>query len=106
MASGDTKKSSNCATGTQTMSGSAVTLVCGFKPKVVRVLNTTNKSTGQWNDLMPDAAVFKTIDSGVGTTDITYATTNGITPTFNGFTIGTDASMNNNNDVVFWEAYK
>ena len=106
MASGDKKLSANSASGTITMGGSALNVICGFKPRLVRILNTTNKSVGEWNDSLPDAAVFKTIDSGVGTTDISYATSNGITPLFNGFTIGTDAAINNNNDVIFWVAFK
>jgi len=106
MASGDKKLSNHCATGGQTATGSAITIDCGFKPKHVLIMNTTNKSTGMWNDSMPNAAVYKTIDSGVGTTDISYATSNGITPLFNGFTIGTDAAINNNNDVLFWTAWK
>lgn len=106
MASGDKKLSNHCATGTVTGTGSAITVICNFKPKVVELNNTSGNCIGKWNDLMPDAALHKIVDSGGGTTDISYVTSAGITPLFNGFQIGTDTDLNVNTEVIFWNAYK
>ena len=106
MASGDTRKNARVATGTYTCTGSAVTFITGFKPAAIEVLNTSGICIGKWNNLMPDAAMCKVVDSGVGTTDISYVTSNGITPTFNGFTLGADADLNVNTEVIFWTAWR
>lgn len=78
----------------------------GFKPTIVKVYNRTTNVQAVWNRVMPDASLQKVVDSGSGTTDVSFVTSNGITPTFNGFTIGTDSSVNNASDVIYWEAYK
>lgn len=79
-------------------------LTPGFRPKRVRLLNVTGVCIGEWQDSMADAAMFKTVDSGSGTTDISFATTNGITPLANGFRLGADADLNVAAEVVHWEA--
>jgi hypothetical protein len=102
----NTKASANIATGEVAGTGSAFNIICGFKPKHLCILNRTRNVRATWNDVMPDASAQLVVDSGVGTTDLSFITTNGITPLFNGFTLGSNASMNTASDVIYWTAFK
>ena len=106
MAAGDKKLSANVASGEVVGTGSAFNVICGFKPKHIRIMNRTDNSHSEWNDAMPDASAQLTIDSGAGSTDVSFITSNGITPLYNGFTIGTNAALNTASDVVYWTAWK
>lgn len=106
MASGDSLRGKNFAVGTVTGTGSAITVVCGFKPTYVSVRNTSGNCYLTWNALQADAAGQKSVDSGAAATDISTISSGGITPSFNGFTIGTDTDINVNTEVIFWEASK
>lgn len=68
----------------------AVTITSGFKPKYVKVWNETSGDQIEWNDKMADAEGFKRVAGGTGS----LVTSNGITPTSDGFTIGLDTDIN------------
>lgn len=106
MAAGDSIKSRDKAVGQVAGTGSAISIVCGFKPLSIRIFNRTQNAQGFWTASMPDASAQLTVDSGSGTTDVSFITSAGITPTFNGFSIGTNASLNTSSDVIYWEASK
>lgn len=94
--------SSDTVTGT----GSAISIFCGFRPVRVTIYNRTKNAQGFWTEAMPVASAQLIIDSGAGTTDVSFVTSAGITPVFNGFTIGTNASLNSASDVIYWIAEK
>src|SRR4030042_2705875 len=104
MALGDQVLSNHVAVGSVDGTGSAITIVCGFKPLSIRVHNIDGDVIAFWDAIMPDAAMQKIVDSGAGTTDISYVTSNGITPAFNGFTIGTDSDLNVSAEELHWVA--
>lgn len=76
----------------------------GFKPKSVSVYNVDGDCYAYWNSEMADDSMIKTVDSGVGTTDISLVVTNGITPRANGFALGADADLNASAEKVVYEA--
>jgi len=76
----------------------------GFRPRSVRVYNVTGNCQGVWLDTMADGACQKTVDSGAGTSDVSFITSNGITPLSNGFTFGADSDLNVAAEVVHFEA--
>lgn len=81
-------------------SGSAIEVVCGFKPRSVKLF-LSDGASGFWNDQMADASAYKRIIAGTGS----FVTSGGITPTTNGFTLGTDANLNpSTSKVVYFEA--
>ena len=106
MAYGDNKLSRDSAVGIIDGTGADISIVCGFKPLHVRILNVDGNAIGEWSALMPDAYIHKIVDSGAGTTDISYAATLGITPLFNGFTIGADTDLNVSGEEIHWIANK
>jgi len=86
--------------------GSAINVTTlSFRPRLVRLFNLGGNAQAYWNREMPDAAMQKVVDSGVGTSDISYVTSNGITPLSNGFTIGADADLNASAELLVWEAF-
>lgn len=50
------------AEGTVAATGSAMSILCGFKPKAVHIVNTTNKVELFWSDPMGAAAGWKRTD--------------------------------------------
>lgn len=93
--------------GAFTADGNAHTVsTVGFKPRKVVVRNVTGLVVGVWTESMPDAAALLTIDSGAASTDLSYITTDGITPTNTGFTVGANADLNANAEVLHWEAHE
>lgn len=96
------------AVGSFTGTGAALTVEIGFRPKAVLFYNETDAadtSLGLAIDGQADAAGFKIKDSGVGTTDLTNVTANGITMGPRGFTVGTDAVYNVNGKVYRYIAF-
>jgi hypothetical protein len=75
-------------------------LICGFRPRKVRLLNITGLCIGEWQESMADASVVKQVTDGT----MTVPTTNGITPLANGFRLGADADLNVAAEVVHFEA--
>ena len=106
MANGDKKLGRNSASVEVAGTGASLPVICGFKPDKVEIYNRTRNSMAVWTSQMPEASAQKMVDSGAGTTDISFVTVNGITPTFNGFNLGTDTDLNQAADVIYCVAFK
>ena len=78
----------------------AFTVVCGFKPRYVRVVNLTDKIEGEWFEGMTADYMLRTVAAGTRT----HQTSNGITITDTGFTMAADSSVNGNNKQLSWIA--
>jgi hypothetical protein len=76
----------------------------GFRPRSVRIYNVTGNCQATWLDSMADGACQKVVDSGSGTSDVSFITTNGITPLANGFRLGADSDLNVASEIVHFEA--
>lgn len=76
----------------------------GFRPKSVKLYNVTGNCSAVWTESMADASMQKLVDSGSGTTDYSFPTTNGITPLSDGFRLGADTDLNVASEIVHWEA--
>lgn len=59
------------------------TFVIGYRPRVVRFINLTDRSTLEWFEGMADDSALLTVAAGTRT----LITTAGVTPTQNGFSI-------------------
>lgn len=59
------------------------TFVIGYRPRVVRFINLTDRSTLEWFEGMADDSALLTVAAGTRT----LITAAGVTPTQNGFTI-------------------
>ena len=80
----------------------------GFSPKAVRLYTIPGSGKGTvafWTSEMGDGGAFKVVTSGAGSTDISQITSNGITPTASGFTVGTDGDLNPDGKTVYFEAW-
>jgi actin-like ATPase involved in cell morphogenesis len=93
------------ATGKLAGTGAALSVELGFKPCYVRLVNETQLATSEWVEGMADARAVVTDDSGAGTTDVLVKSSGGITPTSTGFLIGTEATLNTTNDVIYYVAW-
>lgn len=92
--------SGRTVSGSVNSTGAEITVVCGFRPRKV-TLNLENGDSGRWQEPMADAAAFKRITAGTGST----VSTAGVTPTNTGFTLGTDADLNPGSaEVIYWSA--
>ena len=79
----------------------AFTITTGFKPRWVRVINeTASSSSFEWFEGMDDASAIKRAIAG----DLTVVTTNGITVSASGFTVGLDTDVNVVNEQLDWIA--
>lgn len=76
----------------------------GFRPRSVRVYNVTGNCQAVWLDTMADDSMQKTVDSGAGTSDVSFVTANGITPLADGFALGADSDLNVASEIVHFEA--
>lgn len=75
-----------------------------FTPKKVELINVTTKGRAIWLESMGDGALFKDVDTGTGTEDQSYVTTQGVSALPNdGFSCGTDAFFNAS-DVIHYHA--
>jgi hypothetical protein len=72
----------------------------GFRPRSVICRNVTGLVTAEWQETMADDSMLKRVTAG----DMTNPTTNGITPTADGFNVGADADLNASGEIVHWEA--
>lgn len=93
----------NFATGRILDTGTvaAFPIVTGFKPRFVKVQNNTSGDYFEWYEGMADASATKnTGATGV----ITLVTSNGITVTDRGFTIGLDTDINVTSEQISWIA--
>jgi len=75
---------------------------CGFKPRYVEVINLAATSCSfKWIEGMADASAWKIYSV---TTESTLVTSNGITPSANGFTLGLDTDVNVTSQQISWVA--
>ena len=100
MAAGDRKFGPNGACGEVEGTGSAITVKLDFKPIRVRIFNRTQLAKASWNQQMPAASAMLEVTAGT----ISFITSAGITGGNNGFIIGTNASLNTDDDTIYWEA--
>jgi hypothetical protein len=78
----------------------AMAIVLGYKPRYVKVINNTSGDQMEWIQGMADASAFKKV--AAGTTSL--ITSNGITPTANGFTLGLDTDVLVTSEQITWVA--
>jgi len=99
--------------------GAEIKIYTGFYPKNIKILNTEGLCTLEWIKNMDAGAGLKIVDSGSGTTDISFITTGGITimgpgdydstktPYAGvGFIIGTDSDINVSGEDLYFVAYR
>jgi len=60
--------------------GAALNFNFGFVPCAVSLNNVDGNCIGYWNDRMPDATMQKVVTSSTGVTNISSATSKGVTP--------------------------
>jgi len=70
--------------------GSAISVITGFKPSVVFLYNTGGLVKAEWFNGMGDGKALKQVTAGT----ISFISSNGITPSENGFSIGADSDIN------------
>ncbi len=87
-----------------TGTAAAFTITTGFKPRYVKIMNVDGLCMEEWYEGMADASAVKTVDSGAGTTDVVKITSNGITVSANGFTVGLDTDINVSSEQLSWIA--
>lgn len=91
------------ATGTYLDTGTVAAYTyadLGFKPRYIRVINTTSGDEECWIEGMTAAHAYKRVAAGTGA-----ATTSlGLTVTDRGFTFGLDTDMNVASEQVYWVA--
>ena len=89
---------------TKNGTGAALSFTCGFKPKYVKVINVAagGLCTLEHVDTMAAASGFKGITAGTKT----FITSNGITLTDTGFTLGADADVNVNGEALHVIAFR
>ena len=78
----------------------AITITCGFRPRLVKVLNNTSADSYVWVEGMAAASAFKTVAAGTNSA----ITTLGITVAEDGFVIGLDLDVNVINEQLSWIA--
>ncbi len=88
------------ATGSIPTDGNLATVAkVGFRPSKVTLWHTDGDEA-VWSESMADNSMMKRTAAGTGT----FATTNGVIPLANGFSIGADADVNPNGGVLHFEA--
>lgn len=75
-----------------------------FRPAHVKLLNVTGNCQAEWSESMADASMQKIVDSGSAATDVSFVTSNGITPLADGFRLGADGDLNVASEVVHYIA--
>lgn len=100
--------------------GAAIRIIMGWCPRKVELYNTEGNCFGVWVKNMDAGSIFKTVDSGSGTTDISLVTSGGITiigadeysstdkvsGDGMGFIIGTDSDINVSGEDIYFFASK
>jgi hypothetical protein len=87
-----------------TGTAAAFTITTGFKPRYVKVMNVDGLCMEEWYEGMADASAVKTVDSGSNATDVIKITSNGITVSASGFTVGLDTDINVSSEQLSWIA--
>lgn len=85
-----------------TSTAAAFDITCGFKPRVVRVMNLNGSGDValEWYEGMADASAIKIGIDGARS----VITSLGITVSEGGFTVGLDTDLNVTNEQLSWEA--
>ena len=76
------------------------TITCGFKPRYVRIMNVTSRDSEEWFEGMDADSAVKSVAAGTST----LITTNGITVSANGFSIGLDTDILVTSEQLSWLA--
>lgn len=85
--------------GSFTGTGSSQDIQVGYKPKMVRLFNASDPALAFHTDSMPALSFFSQEDSATA-----YTTSQGVTLTNSGFTVGTDVQINADGDTIHWIA--
>lgn len=93
-------------TGTVEGTGVAISITVGFSPDAILLLNVDGLVDLWWTTDMGDGYGRLVIDSGSGATDLSFITSNGVTATDNGFSIGTNADINASGETIMWIAWR
>jgi hypothetical protein len=95
----------NHATGSFTGAGAAVDVICGFTPRVVRVLNLTDRISDEKHEGMAATEVLHTVADGTRTLDTGghLAFADPVVDGFRGFSMIADVAINAK--VIYWEAF-
>lgn len=88
-----------------TGTGAAINVRCGFRPKLVVVLNVTQLAITFHCAGMADATALQIDDSGSNATDILSVGSAAITLGSQGFSIGTNSALNTSSDVMYAIAF-
>jgi len=104
MSAGFKYEGPNGAFGELAGTGAAISVLLTFKPIKVKIVNRTRLVNGEWTIAMPQDSASLLIDSGAGTSDLSFVTSNAITSGSSGFILGSNASLNTASDVIYWEA--
>ena len=71
----------------------------GFRPRAIKLWNQSAPASAEWIEGMADAKGIKRVTAG----DASEMSA-GITPLSDGFRLGTDADLNTDTEVVYYEA--
>ncbi len=89
--------------GSVTGTGSIINVShVGFRPKRVTLDNVGGLVTASWHKDMADASAIIRVTAG----DMTFVTSDGVTPLAGGFRIGADANINASGELIHWTAYE
>lgn len=83
-----------------TGTAAAFTISLGFQPRYVKVSNVTSGDQEEWFEGMASPSARKQVAAGTAT----IITTNGITVSASGFTVGLDTDINVTNEQLSWMA--
>lgn len=86
-------------TGSYIGTGALITVSVGYRPKYVQIVNVTDPAIVHHNDMLPDDSFVSQEDGATA-----YTTSNGVTLTDDGFTVGTDAQINTSGDLCHYLA--
>ena len=78
----------------------AFKITTGFKPRYVKVVNTTSRDQMEWYEGMTDAYGIKTVAAGTRT----LVTSDGVTVAEDGFTMGLDTDIVVTSEQISWIA--
>lgn len=70
----------------------SVVITCGFKPRHVRWINVTDRTSGEWFEGMAANSCLKLVAAGTGTLEVTGGN-GGITVTQSGFSVLQNATL-------------
>lgn len=78
--------------------GAALDIEVGFRPRHVHLINLSSADEAKWAEYMDDGSMHKRLAAG----SATVVSSNGVTPTDSGFTLGPDSDMNVSGEKVLY----